>query len=72
MMNEWKMLVSKKESCMVDVWPFLNSLTGDVISRTAFGSCYEEGKIVFQLQKEQAELTAKVFQSVYIPGWRYI
>ncbi|KAG4390105.1 hypothetical protein GLYMA_06G227300v4 [Glycine max] len=72
MMNEWKMLVSKKESCMVDVWPFLNSLTGDVISRTAFGSCYEEGKIVFQLQKEQAELTAKVFQSVYIPGWRFV
>ncbi|KAK7405339.1 hypothetical protein VNO78_06582 [Psophocarpus tetragonolobus] len=72
MINEWKMLVSEKGSCMVDVWPFFNSLTGDVISRTAFGSSYEEGKIVFELQKEQAQLTIKVLQSIYIPGWRFI
>jgi len=70
MMKEWKMLVSETGSCMVDVWPFLNNLTADVISRTAFGSNYEEGKIVFQLLKEQTQLTAKVFRSIYIPGWR--
>ncbi|KAL9298042.1 hypothetical protein ACSQ67_023938 [Phaseolus vulgaris] len=72
MMKEWKMLLRETGSCMVDVWPFLNNLTADVISRTAFGSSYEEGKIVFQLLKEQAQLTAKVFQSVYIPGWRFL
>ncbi|CAJ1978475.1 unnamed protein product [Sphenostylis stenocarpa] len=72
MMNEWKMLLSKTGSCVVDVWPFLNNLSADVISRTAFGSSYEEGKIVFELLKEQAQLTAKVLQSVYIPGWRFL
>ncbi|BAT89482.1 hypothetical protein LR48_Vigan08g023800 [Vigna angularis] len=72
MMKEWKMLVCETGSCMVDVWPFLNNLTADVISRTAFGSNYEEGKIVFQLLKEQAQLTSKVFQSIYIPGWRFV
>ncbi|QCD87239.1 acyl-CoA oxidase [Vigna unguiculata] len=72
MMKEWKMLVSETGSCMVDVWPFLNNLTADVISRTAFGSNYEEGKIVFQLLKEQTQLTAKVFRSIYIPGWRFL
>ncbi|XP_027356819.1 cytochrome P450 CYP72A219-like [Abrus precatorius] len=74
MINEWKMLISEKGtgSCTVDVWPFVNSLSGDMISRTAFGSSYEEGRKVFQLQKEQAELTAKVLLSVYVPGWRFV
>lgn len=71
MINKWKTLVSEKGSCELDVWPFVNSLSGDVISRTAFGSSYEEGRRVFQLQQEQAELTAKALTSVYVPGWRY-
>ncbi|XP_028095432.1 cytochrome P450 CYP72A219-like [Camellia sinensis] len=50
--------------------PYLDNLTGDVIPRTAFGSSYEEGRTLFELQKEQAELTRQIVQSVYIPGWR--
>ncbi|KAK7257107.1 hypothetical protein RIF29_30835 [Crotalaria pallida] len=72
MINKWKTLVSEKGSCELDVWPFFNSFSGDVISCTAFGSSYEEGRRVFQLQKELAEITAKVITSVYIPGWRFV
>ncbi|KAK7257106.1 hypothetical protein RIF29_30834 [Crotalaria pallida] len=72
MINKWKTLVSEKGSCELDVWPFFNSLTGDVISRTAFGISYEEGTRIFQLQKEQAELTSKVLTSLYVPGWRFV
>ncbi|CAL5406052.1 unnamed protein product [Camellia sinensis] len=72
MMSKWEMLLLEKSSCDLDVQPYLDNLTGDVIPRTAFGSSYEEGRTLFELQKEQAELTRQIVQSVYIPGWREI
>ena len=72
MLNKWEKLMVKEDGKYeLDVWPYLQNMTGDVISRTAFGSSFEEGKRIFQLQKEQAELTIKSVQTtVYVPGWR--
>jgi hypothetical protein len=53
----------------VDIWPEFQNLTGDVISRTAFGSSFMEGRRIFQLQGEQAERIIKAFQYMYIPGF---
>ena len=52
-----------------DVWP--ENLTWDVIARTAFGTSYEEGIRIFQLQKEQTYLAINVATWVNIPGWTY-
>lgn len=70
MIKKWEVLVLKTGSAEIDVWPSLEDLSGDVISRTAFGSNYEEGRKIFLLQKEQVDLTLHIMQFVFIPGWR--
>lgn len=72
LISKWEQLVVPQGSCEVDVWPELQSLTADVISRTAFGSSYKEGNRIFMLQREQAELMIQAAFSVYVPGLRYI
>lgn len=60
-------------SIELDVWPELQQLTEDVISRAVFGSSYEEGKKIFEQQKELVELTIEAMMSlvINIPGFRY-
>ncbi|VVA97641.1 unnamed protein product [Arabis nemorensis] len=71
-MCEWEKLVSSKgSSCEIDVWPWIINLTGDVISRTAFGSSYKEGERIFILQKELAHLIIQVLGKNCIPGYRH-
>ncbi|KAL3502813.1 hypothetical protein ACH5RR_037262 [Cinchona calisaya] len=72
MVSKWEEIVLARGSCELDVWPYLQTLTSDAISRTAFGSNYEEGQKIFELQKEQAELILQAAQSLYIPGWRFV
>ncbi|KAI3722966.1 hypothetical protein L2E82_34214 [Cichorium intybus] len=72
MLGKWEKMVSSKELCEVDVWPDLQALTSDVISRTAFGSNYEEGIQIFDLIRKQGVLTMEALQSLYIPGLRFL
>ncbi|KAK9077435.1 hypothetical protein SSX86_005772 [Deinandra increscens subsp. villosa] len=56
----------------VDVWPYIDSLAGDVLARTAFGSTYEEGQKIFEIQKDQMELAMQNLLMLYLPGGRFI
>ncbi|KAI4351462.1 hypothetical protein L6164_005831 [Bauhinia variegata] len=72
MISKWEAMLSSEGTCEMDVWPFLQNLTCDVISRTAFGSNYEEGQRIFQLLREQSLLAMKVFMRAFVPGWRFL
>ncbi|KAK1419759.1 hypothetical protein QVD17_29070 [Tagetes erecta] len=72
MLNKWEEMLTKENSCEVDVWPHLQTFCSDVISRTAFGNSFEEGRKIFQAQQELAELVIKADQSFYIPGSRFL
>ncbi|KAJ9554677.1 hypothetical protein OSB04_018722 [Centaurea solstitialis] len=72
MIHTWDEMVTKESSCEVDVWPHLQTLTADVISRTAFGSSFEEGRKIFELQKELGALVMEVAMQIYIPGSKFL
>ncbi|TMW84896.1 hypothetical protein EJD97_024166 [Solanum chilense] len=73
MVSQWEESISTKgTSCEIDIWPYLQKLSSDVISRTAFGSNYEEGRMIFELQKEQAQHFIEATRTLYILGSRFL
>ncbi|WMV39418.1 hypothetical protein MTR67_032803 [Solanum verrucosum] len=72
MISKWEEIIPNETSFELDVWPDFQLMTSEVISRTAFGSSYEEGRIVFELQREQAEHVTDISRTVYIPGTRFL
>ncbi|XP_044474972.1 cytochrome P450 CYP72A219-like [Mangifera indica] len=72
MIRKWKNSITNEESCELDVWPDIKDLTADVISRTAFGSNFEDGRKIFELITEQLSLLNQVLYFFHIPGWRFL
>ncbi|XP_044474804.1 cytochrome P450 CYP72A219-like isoform X1 [Mangifera indica] len=72
MIRKWKFSMADKESCELDVWPDIKALTSDVISRTTFGSSYEDGRKIFELISQQINLLNQVFYTFHIPGWSFV
>lgn len=70
MLNTWSDISSKPGDVEIDVTDWFQNLTEDVITRTAFGSSYEDGKVIFRLQNQQMLLASDAFQKVFIPGYR--
>ncbi|CAL4955924.1 unnamed protein product [Urochloa decumbens] len=68
----WEGYVESDGAKEIDVWPEFQNLTGDVISRSAFGSSFSEGRRIFQLQSEQAQNLVKMINSLYLPGFRFL
>ncbi|XP_066309239.1 cytochrome P450 CYP72A616-like [Miscanthus floridulus] len=72
LIRRWENSVGSKGMQEIDVWPEFQNLTGDVISRAAFGSSLSEGRRIFQLQSEQAQNAVNMANRMHIPAYRFL
>lgn len=66
MLEKWKHYEGRE----IEVFEEIILLTSEVISRTAFGSSYVEGRNIFEMLKRLAVLFSKNVLRVRFPGIR--
>ncbi|CAN6206217.1 unnamed protein product [Urochloa humidicola] len=73
MMSEWEAQLAKAgDDVEIELSSQFEELTADVISHTAFGGSYKEGKQVFMAQRELQFLAFSTAFNVQVPILRYL
>ncbi|XXG54334.1 hypothetical protein AAC387_Pa03g2243 [Persea americana] len=73
-LNEWQeKLIEAKGKCVeMDMNVEFKQLTADIISHTAFGTSFMEGKEVFEIQMELLERLIASSAGIVVPGIQYL
>ncbi|CAH2067352.1 unnamed protein product [Thlaspi arvense] len=71
LLEKWEEMRNGEEEIEIEVHREIHGLSADMLSRTAFGNCVEEGKQIFALQERMMRLFYLVRWSIYIPGFRF-
>ncbi|KAJ6807786.1 cytochrome P450 709B2-like [Iris pallida] len=74
MLDCWNGLIVQAEGqqTAIEVNKQFQELTADVISHSAFGSSYMEGKEIFLAQKELQKIGLATILDIDIPGYKYL
>ncbi|KAF8679176.1 hypothetical protein HU200_045942 [Digitaria exilis] len=72
MLSDWEAKGAAGDDVEIELSRQFEELTADVISHTAFGSSYKEGRQVFLAQRELQFLAFSTAFNVQIPGFRYL
>ncbi|XP_027125433.2 cytochrome P450 734A1-like [Coffea arabica] len=72
MLKQWSKMSSNDGKVEIEVSEWFQNLAEDVITRTAFGSSYEDGRAIYQLQAQQMVYATEAYQKVFIPGYRFL
>lgn len=70
MVEEWtsKVMEAEEKCKIIDVNGEFQELTADIISHTAFGSSFAQGKEAFHAQEQLKHHCVASSTNVYIPG----
>lgn len=70
LIGKWEEEIQGRIEVEVEMHKELHDLSAEIISRTAFGSSFKEGKRIFELQERQIRLTLQATRTIYIPSSR--
>ncbi|XP_077222449.1 cytochrome P450 709B1-like [Tasmannia lanceolata] len=74
MLDRWQdLVIQDKGQCKeIEMNIEFQELTADIICRTAFGSSFNEGREVFEVQRELQQLATDSSNDMIIPGSQYL
>ncbi|KAL6842597.1 hypothetical protein ACP4OV_027441 [Aristida adscensionis] len=72
LVDRWEGSMGSGKAREIDILPELQDLTGDAISRAAFGSSLSEGRRIFRIQSEQVRIANQMIKNLYIPGYTFL